>query len=82
MDDVHSDYALENRIADLEEQISKLQKFKDFVHARLDAYGVPHDPDPEGNKKHGCRISGRLKWLHDENEDLKQALRESASGIG
>lgn len=40
-----------------------LQKFKDYVHQRLDAGGVPFDPDPETNEKSGCRIGGRLSWL-------------------
>jgi len=42
-----------------------LQKFKDFVHTRIDAYGVPYDPDAEGTKIHGCRISNRLEWMKD-----------------
>ncbi len=51
-------------IDDLKEQIRKLQAFKDFVHKKLDDFGVPSDPEPEGNKKHGCRIEGRLNWLY------------------
>lgn len=38
-------------------------KFKTFVHKRLDDAGVPHDPEPEHTAQHGCRISGRLNWL-------------------
>ncbi len=41
----------------------KLQKFKEYVHGRLDGAGVPHDPDPAHNAEHGCRIEGRLNWV-------------------
>lgn len=37
----------------------KLRKFKQYVHARLDAAGVPVDPDGP-HKAEGCRIGGRL----------------------
>jgi hypothetical protein len=41
----------------------KLQAFKNWIHDYLDAQGVPRDPDPEGNARHGCRIGGRMSWL-------------------
>ncbi len=37
--------------------------FKSYVHARLDAAGVPPDPEPEITKATGCRIGGRLNWV-------------------
>lgn len=40
-----------------------LQSFKNYVHKRLDAAGVPADPEPEKNAEHGCRIEGRLNWV-------------------
>lgn len=40
----------------------KLQAFKDYVHGRLDAAGVPTDPDSP-HKAEGCRIGGRLDIL-------------------
>lgn len=40
----------------------KLTKFKNYVHTRLDAAGVPTDPDSP-HKAEGCRIGGRLDWL-------------------
>lgn len=40
----------------------KLQRFKDYVHARLDAAGVPVDPE-SSYKAEGCRIGGRLDWV-------------------
>lgn len=47
----------------LEHHKKKLEKFKAYVHARLDQAGIPHDPEPEKNKQHGCRIKGRLNYL-------------------
>lgn len=44
----------------LREERDKLQKFKDYVHGRLDLMGIPVDPEPENNAAHGCRIEGRL----------------------
>lgn len=37
----------------------KLQAFKDFVHGRLDAAGVPTHPDGPHSKE-GCRVGDRL----------------------
>jgi hypothetical protein len=39
------------------------EAFKAWVHGWLDAAGVPYDPDPEHTREHGCRISGRLRYL-------------------
>lgn len=47
----------------MEAKIDKLQKFKEYVHGRLDAAGVPADPEPASNVAHGCRIEGRLNWV-------------------
>lgn len=41
---------------------AKLQAFKDYVHARLDAAGVPTDPDSP-HKAEGCQIGARLDWM-------------------
>lgn len=40
-----------------------MNKFKDYVHNRLDEMGVPADPEPEQNKLTGCRIDGRLNFV-------------------
>ena len=40
----------------------KLQRFKDYVHGRLDRMGVPADPDSP-HKAEGCRVGGRLDWV-------------------
>lgn len=39
--------------------LKKLQAFKDYVHGRLDAAGIPTHPDGEHSKA-GCRIGDRL----------------------
>ncbi len=45
--------------ADLEDQVRKLTAFKKYVHDRLDAAGIPSDPESP-HKAAGCRIGGRL----------------------
>lgn len=40
-------------------EIVRLQAFKNYVHARLDAAGIPTHPDGEHSKA-GCRIGDRL----------------------
>lgn len=44
---------------DLVAEVEKLRKFKEYVHARLDAAGIEKDPDGP-HKEQGCRIGGRL----------------------
>lgn len=46
----------------VDEQIAALQKFKDYVHKRLDDAGIPTHPDGE-HSKHGCRIGDRLDMV-------------------
>ncbi len=53
---------LRGEVLKLTVERDKLQKFKDYVHARLDAAGVPTDPDSP-HKAEGCRIGGRLDIL-------------------
>ena len=53
---------LRARIATLAQRVDALQRFKDYVHKRLDDAGVPVDPDSP-RKAEGCRIGGRLDWL-------------------
>jgi hypothetical protein len=55
----------EARYSSLLDAAAALRKFKSFVHTYLDSIGVPADPFPEENAKHGCRISGRLQWLNE-----------------
>lgn len=39
--------------------VADLQRFKDFVHRRLDSAGIPTHPDGPHSKE-GCRIGDRL----------------------
>lgn len=43
--------------------LAKAEAFKAYVHKRLDDAGVPADPEPAENAKHGCRVEGRLNYL-------------------
>lgn len=54
----------------------KAEGFKAWVHAFLDGKQVPHDPDPAANAEHGCRISGRMKWVFDQLTALRELLRD------
>lgn len=58
------------------EKGDKLQAFKTYVHARLDAMGIPADPESP-HKAEGCRIGGRLDLIDSlakENGELSEAL--------
>lgn len=52
----------QGRIEELEAERDKLQAFKTWVHAYLDAHGVPHHP-PGTHGAEGCRIGDRMDWL-------------------
>jgi hypothetical protein len=49
-----------------------LQRFKDFVHRRLDTAGVPTHPDGPHSKE-GCRIGDRLDLVVAERDALRLA---------
>jgi hypothetical protein len=53
----------------------KLQRFKDYVHARLDAAGVTVDPE-SSHKAEGCRIGGRLDEVFQVRAELLGVLEE------
>lgn len=56
---------LEN--ARLEAEVQRLQAFKDWVHAYLDAKGVPKEFPDGQHTREGCRIGDRLDWLVETN---------------
>ena len=77
--DCGQDPDLHHRMNDLErendklkEELGKLQKFKDYVHQRLDIAGV--HPHGEQNAINGCRIGSRL----DDVLDVFQAAKAYA----
>jgi hypothetical protein len=50
----------------------KLQRFKNLVHARLDAMGVPHHP-PGVHGAEGCRVGDRMDWLEERLQPFNAA---------
>lgn len=60
--------AAKDELTDLKEQIAKLQRFKDWVHAYLDTKGVPHHP-PGPHGAEGCRIGDRMDWVFARLEE-------------
>lgn len=66
------------KAAEIEAERNKLQAFKDYVHARLDAAGIPTHPDGPHSKE-GCRIGDRLdialrrRW--PSQADLERAVK-------
>lgn len=55
-------------------ELKKMLAFKAYVHQRLDQAGVPADPEPAENAKHGCRIEGRLNFVLAEPQRLRDAV--------
>src|SRR5882757_7733692 len=47
-------------LQELESSRSKLERFKSYVHGRLDKERIPHDPFPDHTAYTKCRIEGRL----------------------
>lgn len=57
-----------------------LQRFKEYVHKRLDDAGIPVNPDGE-HSKHGCRIGDRLDIAlaaQQEIERLRDTITNAA----
>jgi hypothetical protein len=62
------------------EELERLRGFKTYVHQRLDAAGVPVDPDSP-HKAAGCRIGGRLDWVLDPIRIVAGKLKAQAGTI-
>ena len=54
-------------------------KFKAYVHERLDKMGVPHSTPESEHDKARCRVGGRLDWVQDHLALLhgREAAREA-----
>lgn len=57
-------------------EIEKLQRFKDWVHAYLDAKGIPAEIDGPHSAE-GCRIGDRMDYVFAEIARLKAALAKA-----
>lgn len=65
-------------------EVEKLQRFKDYVHKRLDDAGIPANPEGE-NSKHGCRIGDRLDIAlvqpSQQRGDWQKTLKDKISFV-
>jgi hypothetical protein len=61
--------------ADLEAEVEKLQRFKDFAHGRLDEGGIPQDP-PGEHRDAGCRIGQRLDLIFSMLAQRDERIKE------
>ena len=71
-DEIAARARLDQRIAELsteigafETKVGNLERFKAYVHKRLDEANVPADPDPAKTAATGCRIGNRLGYVLD-----------------
>ncbi len=72
----------ESRIPDLVAEVEKGRAFKAFVHAYLDAHGVPHGDPENQHQREGCRIGARLDLLLAQRDNARQAaLLEAAAAL-
>jgi hypothetical protein len=55
-------------------KLEEKDKFKQYVHERLNKMGVPENPEPENNLSHGCRIEGRINFVEKEIAELREKL--------
>lgn len=68
----------ERRVSEIESQRDALLAFKTWVHAYLDARGIPTHPGGPHSAE-GCRIGDRLELVFAELERLRtvtQAIKE------
>lgn len=66
-------------VTELRAERDALQRFKDFVHRRLDTAGVPTHPDGPHSKE-GCRIGDRLDLVIEKHEaELAKAWEAAAT---
>lgn len=72
--------AKDAEVGRLTEERDKLQRFKDWVHAYLDAHGVPHHP-PGTHGAEGCRIGDRMDWLMADLAARDRRVAELEAGL-
>jgi hypothetical protein len=64
-----------------EDAVAKLQAFKDYVHQRLDAMGVPHSVPESEHDKAGCRVGGRLDFVEASHARVAELRREKEAVV-
>lgn len=65
---------LRKRAEGLVEAVANLQKFKEWVHAYLDAQGVPREFPDGKHTKEGCRVGDRLDWLMVQLKEARERV--------
>ena len=65
------------RFSDAEAERDALQRFKEFVHHRLDTAGIPTHPDGP-HIKEGCRIGDRLDLIVQDRDAMRALAGELA----
>lgn len=80
--------ALQRGVDQLNEQLDKAEKFKNFVHSWLDSQRVPMNPAVQLGETAGCRIGRRLRWLKElyeerlaEQRGVIERLQESSAKL-
>jgi hypothetical protein len=61
-----------------EADLAALQRFKTYVHERLDQAGVPEKPEPANHALHGCRVGDRLDFLLGQRDFNERRWQEVA----
>lgn len=56
----------------LRKSYERLQKFKDWVHAYLDARGVPAEFPDGSHTREGCRIGDRMDWVFAQLDEANR----------
>lgn len=67
-------------LASLRLENASLREFKKYTHDRLDAAGIPVDPDSP-HKAEGCRIGGRLDFVFEQRSGLVAAAMQVVDSI-
>ncbi len=74
--------ALTAEVERLRADVAKGDAFKTFVHAYLDAHGVPHGDPTNKHQQEGCRIGARLDLLLAQRNVLGLCCQEARELLG
>jgi hypothetical protein len=62
--------------SELAEAQDKALRFKNYVHARMDQLGAPHEVPESEHTKAGCRIGGRFDWVERQLAEAQRRVAE------